>query len=185
MNVPYSLLLAIGKLGMGWDSLSWNQIEQSIGFALRAAAVSLCIVTSCYNFNYFSEIVCLIIYKTYLYRKLPRKELFYFLVYFSSIADLVYEALFIFQGQSSRKIRSSYLFLFFSTTESSDLIYQRIKEVEGFFFAVSSIDPHNIAVNTQGECNVINPIQRSTSSLSTQKGFWQKENVVKEGWYMI
>lgn len=38
------------------------------------------------------------------------------------------------------------------------------------FFAVS-IDPYNIAVDTQGECNVIKPIQRGTFSLSTRKWF--------------
>lgn len=41
--------------------------------------------------------------------------------------------------------------------------------MEGLFFALS-IDPRNIAVDTQGECNVINPVQRGTSSLSTRRG---------------
>ena len=58
-----------------------------------------------------------------LVQKTTKKGTLLLLSLFLSIADLVYEALFIFRCNSSEKHRSSYMLLFFSTTETSDLVY--------------------------------------------------------------
>lgn len=99
MSVLTLHLLTIGKLGVGWDSHFRSQTEKSIGFVQQAAAAaSLHDISSCCNFNYYTEIVCLIIYKTYFYTKLQRQKLFYFSVYFFELLTLFMKPYLFFRG---------------------------------------------------------------------------------------
>lgn len=56
-------------------------------------------------------------------QKITKKGTFLLLSLFLSIADLVYEALFIFGCNPPEKIGQVICYSFFPTTESSDLIY--------------------------------------------------------------